>query len=121
MIGTIRKLLRDRKNARRVSRDNARDALLKTAEGRDEYIDQLAAECEKSSLIALLEDALTHRGDIVECGVFRGDSLRGVWIGGLSTSQLVSIPLAVIAIALLWRLRHHDERPDAAPEPDAEG
>ena len=42
--------------------------------------------------------------------VFRGDTLRGVWIGGLSTSQLVSIPIAVIAIALLWRLRNYSEK-----------
>jgi len=53
--------------------------------------------------------------------VFRGDSLRGLWFGGLSTSQLVSIPLALVAITLLWRLRNYDER-EAPPEPlDSEG
>ena len=36
---------------------------------------------------------------------FRGDSVRGVWVGGLSTSQLVSIPAALITIWLLWRNR----------------
>jgi phosphatidylglycerol:prolipoprotein diacylglycerol transferase len=44
---------------------------------------------------------------------FRGDSLRGLWIGGLSTSQLVSVPAALIAIGLLWR----DRRRAAAGTP----
>jgi len=36
--------------------------------------------------------------------VFRGDAVRGVWLGGwLSTSQLVSIPLVVVAAILLGR------------------
>ncbi|MFT5285728.1 MAG: phosphatidylglycerol:prolipoprotein diacylglycerol transferase [Planctomycetota bacterium] len=47
---------------------------------------------------------------------FRGDSLRGLWIGGLSTSQLVSIPIALTAIALLWRFRNYSEYRQA-PEP----
>ena len=41
---------------------------------------------------------------------FRGDSLRGLWFGGLSTSQLVSIPIALTAIFLLWRLRNYNEK-----------
>lgn len=78
MIGSIRKLLRDRKNARRIARDDARDALLDTEGGRAEYWNMLAGECGESSLIALLEDALKQPGDVVECGVFRGDSLRRI-------------------------------------------
>lgn len=78
MIGTIRQLLRDRKKRRRIARDNARDTLLETEAGRSEYWTLLAAECEQSSLVALLEDALKQPGDIVECGVFRGDSLRRI-------------------------------------------
>lgn len=36
--------------------------------------------------------------------MFRGDSVRGVWFGGwLSTSQLVSIPLVLVAGLLLMR------------------
>jgi len=50
---------------------------------------------------------------------FRGDTLRGVWVGGLSTSQLVSIPLALIAITLLWRLRNYSEKPEPAPPVEA--
>lgn len=38
---------------------------------------------------------------------FRGDSVRGLWLGGtLSTSQLISIPAALIAILLLIRFRN---------------
>ena len=44
---------------------------------------------------------------------FRGDGLRGVWVGGLSTSQLVSIPVALSAGFLLWKFRG---RRDAEPE-----
>lgn len=40
---------------------------------------------------------------------FRGDALRGVWVGGLSTSQMVSIPAAAIAVWLLFRNRGRTE------------
>ena len=36
---------------------------------------------------------------------FRGDEIRGVWIAGLSTSQLISIVGGTLALVLLWRLR----------------
>lgn len=42
-------------------------------------------------------------------GVFRTgvefwrDDDRGVWLGGISTSQLISIPLIVIALVMMWR------------------
>lgn len=41
--------------------------------------------------------------------MFRGDGLRGVWAGGLSTSQLVSIPAAAAAAWILWRNRGRRE------------
>ena len=78
MIGTIRQLMRNRKIARRIARDDQREILLESESGRDTYWDTLAAESAESSLIALLEQALDHPGDIVECGVFRGDSLRRI-------------------------------------------
>ena len=48
---------------------------------------------------------------------FRGDEIRGIWFGGaVSTSQLVSIVIAVFAIALLVRNRHRrDPLPVHAP------
>jgi phosphatidylglycerol:prolipoprotein diacylglycerol transferase len=46
---------------------------------------------------------------------FRGDSARGLWLGGrLSTSQIVSVVCALVAIALLVRFRgRRDPLPDA--------
>lgn len=78
MIGTIRQLMRNRKIARRIARDDQRESFLESASGQSEYWETLAAECSDSSLIALLEQALSHPGDVVECGVFRGDSLRRI-------------------------------------------
>jgi prolipoprotein diacylglyceryltransferase len=43
---------------------------------------------------------------------FRGDAVRGVWFGGISTSQLVAIPTALFGIWLLW---HNRRRNDPAP------
>lgn len=78
MIDIIRQLLRNRRNARRIARDNASDARLASESGREDFLRTLAAECAESSLIGLLEGALSHTGDIIECGVFRGDSLRRI-------------------------------------------
>ena len=66
------------RNARRVAEDDRRDARLETPEGRDAYWVELQAECAKSSLIGLLEETLALPGDIVECGVFRGGSLKRI-------------------------------------------
>lgn len=46
--------------------------------------------------------------------VFRGDDIRGLWIGGLSTSQLVSIAVGVACLVLLVLLRKRRD-PSAAP------
>jgi len=51
--------------------------------------------------------------------MFRGDGDRGVWLGGLfSTSQLVSLTVAPIAIFLWWR-ELKKTREKAATAPDA--
>lgn len=43
---------------------------------------------------------------------FRGDPIRGLWFGEtLSTSQLISIPLALTCVALLVRNRHRRDLP----------
>jgi len=37
---------------------------------------------------------------------FRGDAVRGVYFGGMiSTSQIISIVMALVSVAMLWRLR----------------
>lgn len=50
--------------------------------------------------------------------LFRGDEIRGVWFGGQSTSQLVSIALFCIVVPLLWRDRR---RREAYPPPTPAG
>lgn len=72
----LRQFLRSRRKEKRVAADAAKDALLDDDAGRAAYLDELEAECEKSSLIGLLENALHVPGDVVECGVFRGASFR---------------------------------------------
>jgi phosphatidylglycerol---prolipoprotein diacylglyceryl transferase len=49
--------------------------------------------------------------------IWRGDVARGVFANGLlSTSQIISIPLALIAVVMLWRLgRAAAATPAAAP------
>lgn len=74
----IRQFLRNRRKAKRIASDEARDALLGQDTSRDTYLAQLADECAQSSLIALLEQALKQPGDVIECGVFRGASLRRI-------------------------------------------
>ncbi|MDD9923180.1 MAG: class I SAM-dependent methyltransferase [Boseongicola sp.] len=74
----LRQFLRSRRKAKRVAADEALDALLKDDHGRFAYLASLEQECADSSLIGLLEDALKLPGDVVECGVFRGASLRRI-------------------------------------------
>ncbi|MEK6215931.1 MAG: TylF/MycF family methyltransferase, partial [Boseongicola sp.] len=74
----LRQFLRNRRTTRRKARDSARDSLLDDETGQQEYWDALATECAESSLIALLEDALKSPGDVIECGVYRGASLRRI-------------------------------------------
>ncbi len=74
----IRQFLRNRRKVRRFSRDQARDKLLSNDVGKAEYWKELSTECFENSLIALLEQALDHSGDVVECGVYRGATLRQI-------------------------------------------
>ncbi len=74
----LRQFLRNRRKAKRIASDEARDSLMSSDATRAEYWDALAEECAQSALIALLEDALKLPGDIIECGVFRGASLRRI-------------------------------------------
>ena len=74
----LRQFLRNRRKAERIAADEARDWLLNSEDGKRDYWHALAEECAESSLIALLEDALKLPGDVVECGVFRGASLRRI-------------------------------------------
>ncbi len=74
----IRQFLRRRRKIRRFAKDEALDRLLSSEAGRAEYWKTLATECFENSLTALLENALRHSGDVVECGVYRGTSLRQI-------------------------------------------
>lgn len=51
--------------------------------------------------------------------LFRGDTVRGVWFGGaVSTSQLISLGMAVIALVLLVKNRNvSNPLPDARKQP----
>lgn len=74
----LREFLRKRRAAARAVIDDRRDMLLADVVGREDYWRMLQSECEESSLIALLEKALVHPGDVIECGVYRGASLRRI-------------------------------------------
>ncbi|NNF90399.1 MAG: hypothetical protein HKM96_03380, partial [Boseongicola sp.] len=74
----FRNFLRSRRKAKRIASDDAKDALLAQDEGRQDYLVALSGECVASSLISLLEQALKLPGDVVECGVYRGASLRRI-------------------------------------------
>lgn len=87
----LRQFLRSRRKAKRIEKDEAKDALLGSDAGKADYLNALQAECAESSLIALLEDALKLDGDVVECGVFRGASLRRICktVGDLAPEKTV--------------------------------
>lgn len=74
----LRQFLRRRRAAKRIAADESADALLDSGDGQLAYLERLQHECAQSSLIRLLEDALKLPGDIVECGVYRGASLRRI-------------------------------------------
>ncbi len=74
----LRNFLRQRRAAKRMSLDDEFYDLLETPAGRETFLETLSGECEKSSLIYLLEGVLELPGDIVECGVYRGASLRRI-------------------------------------------
>ena len=72
----VREALRRRRNAKRRAKDVAVAALLGSEKGRSLYWRNLAEECARSSMIELLEKAVSLEGDLIECGVFRGGSIR---------------------------------------------
>jgi hypothetical protein len=67
---------RAERDRQRIAEDDRVDALLATEDGRKTYWSELDAQCRDSSLVALLERVLKLDGDIIECGVFRGTSLK---------------------------------------------
>ena len=76
MAFSLRKTLRQRRNKRRRADDAAIANLLESESGRQTYWQELALECARHSLIELLETVLPLDGDVIECGVFRGRTLR---------------------------------------------
>ena len=76
LVSALRQKMRDTRNAKRLAKDAAADQLLETDDGKQVYWSNLATDCEKSSLIGLLESVTHLDGDVIECGVFRGASLR---------------------------------------------
>ena len=74
----LRQYLRQRRAKKRIAADTLSDARLQTEAGRSEYWAEIGQECAESSLIHQLEHALKLPGDIAECGVYRGASLRRI-------------------------------------------
>lgn len=60
----------------------------------------------QAALVMLLHYAITRY--IIEG--FRGDELRGVWFGGFSTSQLISMVSGAIVLGLLIKFRGRTEQ-----------
>ena len=63
---------------KRLLADKRIDELLATDQGRTEYWERLHVRGRDESMIGLLESTLHLPGDIVECGVYRGESVQ--WI-----------------------------------------
>jgi predicted O-methyltransferase YrrM len=63
---------------KRLEQDQQIDKLLKTPGGRAYYWDELASQCQSSSMISLLESTLQLPGDVIECGVYRGRSVTRI-------------------------------------------
>jgi predicted O-methyltransferase YrrM len=59
---------------RRWLYDRGKRRQLKRPEGRTQYWNDLARQCANRSLNELLESTLNLRGDVIECGVYRGAS-----------------------------------------------
>lgn len=60
----------------RIRLDDEISRLIETEKGRNEFWRQLDAECDQSPLITLLEESLKLDGDVIECGVYRGNTTR---------------------------------------------
>jgi hypothetical protein len=66
----------DRHEQERIGRDERMEQALLTPAGREQYWSRLQEAASRESLIGLLDSTLGLPGDIVECGVYRGRSLR---------------------------------------------
>lgn len=66
------------RDKRRIEVDEKITEMLKSEAQKSKLWAELAVECSKSSLSYLLEQAIQLDGDIVECGVFRGNSIRRI-------------------------------------------
>jgi hypothetical protein len=60
----------------RIRLDDEIARLMETEAGRAEYWRRLDAGCKQSALIYLLEESLKLEGDVIECGVYRGNTTR---------------------------------------------
>jgi SAM-dependent methyltransferase len=58
--------------------EHALDQFRETEEGKSQYWGTLLDYCRGDSMIALLESTLHLSGDVIECGVYRGASLRKI-------------------------------------------
>ena len=65
-----------RHEKRKLENDRRVDRLLQTEYGRSSYWEILLQACRRDSMIALLESTLRLPGAVIECGVYRGNSLQ---------------------------------------------
>jgi hypothetical protein len=63
---------------KRITADREIDFMLSSEEGRKNLCSLIEQRCAESSLIALLEEVAHLPGDVIECGVFRGNSLWNI-------------------------------------------
>ncbi len=69
---------RSREDRKRLQADDEIDGYLKSEAGRQRVKSYFADLNRADSMIALLESTLKLPGDVIECGVFRGMSLRRI-------------------------------------------
>ena len=62
----------------RQEADEQLDQLLQTDAGRTTHWATLFENCHRDSMVSLLESTLHLPGDVIECGVYRGGSLRRI-------------------------------------------
>lgn len=70
---------------KRLRADQEVDELLTTDRGREEHWERIRVRGQSESMIGLLESTLHLPGDIIECGVYRGKSLR--WISRVAADM----------------------------------
>ncbi|PHS13760.1 MAG: hypothetical protein COA78_06635 [Blastopirellula sp.] len=67
-----------RHEQKRLDDDLQLDQCLKTEAGRSQHWADLLGYCHADSMCSLLESTLHLPGDVIECGVYRGTSLRKI-------------------------------------------